>query len=75
MNKNTPIGSSTIRKYVLVGVGIAFGESVSLAVGFEVSSDQAKANGSLSLLPVHPDVELSTMSLTLSACMRPCLPS
>lgn len=39
------------------------GENVSLGVGVEVSKAQSRLNGSLILLPVDVDVELSATSL------------
>jgi hypothetical protein len=59
-----PIGSSTIRRCGLVGVGIAFvGESVSLGEGFEVSCAQVMPSVSQTPSAVFRSLSSSTTML------------
>lgn len=54
-----------IRRYGLVRIDVTFfGGNVPLRVGFGVSKAQARPSGSLFLLPVDPDIELSANSPT-----------
>lgn len=85
LNRNGPIGSQ-IRMLAYWGgelldraqeVWPCWGEcgldrgSVSLRVGFAISRAQPRSCVSLFLLPVDPDLELSSTSPATSACMPP----
>jgi hypothetical protein len=71
-----PTGSGTIRRYSLVGVGVAFLEEMChCRWGFKVLDAQARPSVSPFLLPTDQDVELSTTPPPpcLLACILPFL--
>lgn len=72
LNKNgsyRPLDNGTIRRYSLVGIGIALLEEVChWGEGFDVSYVQAKPSGSLSLLVAYGARTLSHLSSTMFGC-------